>query len=425
MLGLPQRLFLFLPLLLAISRLACATDLSSSAPGDDPADLTVWPNRASRANSDEWIVSHHDAIRQMRPRVLVVNFSNEASDAKLKKLLADLFAALKEGSRYHGYKDPSAPAFLDYRLFKFVDLRDPNSQKGNGPKIPMKKGMTNGFNMDYNGYFSDDFAKAYGVEDPKEPGRFLRLDELVAGGYVHELWLMAEATPGMGAYESVEEKPVYDEHFARQGNKFVQAGNGGDDDQKWTGRSVRIGFINASRGIGCFMESLSHSIEGTSNSRAIPYFTKYFNEFAGQDLKERFHVPFESFYPLWGEKNGIEYPDDHTAIATFNGKTYRIENYLAYGGNVHFPPNGRRHYDLENTNAVLSTIEDWRIGSGPEGKDLTQPWTNEAFAKYRKLAPDCMGAWLVYWRQNFPGLDNKQKDADGKPMKNWWPFLFY
>src|SRR5205085_503061 len=98
-------------------------------------------------------------------------------------------------------------------------------------------------------------------------------------GYVHELWLIAEHTPGLGAYESVEEKPVYDEHFARQGNQFVQAGNGGDADQPWTGRSVRIGFINASRGIGCFMESLSHSFEGTANARAIPYFTKYFHEF--------------------------------------------------------------------------------------------------------------------------------------------------
>ena len=23
------------------------------------------------------------------------------------------------------------------------------------------------------------------------------------------------------------------------------------------------------------------------------------------------------------------------------------------------------------------------------------------------------------------GLDNKQKDDGGKPMRNWWPFLFY
>ena len=73
----------------------------------------------------------------------------------------------------------------------------------------------------------------------------------------------------------------------------------------------------------------------------------------------------------------------------------------------------------------MSTIEDWRVGSGDGGKDLAMAWTNERFAQYRESAPDCMGPWLIYWRQNFPGLDNRQKDEAGRPMKNWWPFLFY
>jgi hypothetical protein len=45
--------------------------------------------------------------------------------------------------------------------------------------------------------------------------------------------------------------------------------------------------------------------------------------------------------------------------------------------------------------------------------------------QYRDLAPDYMGRWLVYWRQNMPGYRNKSRDKQGKPMKNWWPFLFY
>jgi hypothetical protein len=44
--------------------------------------------------------------------------------------------------------------------------------------------------------------------------------------------------------------------------------------------------------------------------------------------------------------------------------------------------------------------------------------------RYRDLDPDCMGAWLDYWRQNMPGRDNRQKDDAGRPMKIWWPFLF-
>lgn len=67
----------------------------------------------------------------------------------------------------------------------------------------------------------------------------------------------------------------------------------------------------------------------------------------------------------------------------------------------------RRHYDLDNTEPVLSTIEDWRIGSGPTGKDLVKPWTNAAFRNYHDLALDCTGPWLLYRQQNMLGLDNK------------------
>ena len=44
---------------------------------------------------------------------------------------------------------------------------------------------------------------------------------------------------------------------------------------------------------------------------------------------------------------------------------------------------------------------------------------------YRELADDCMGRWVVYWRQHMPGLGNTALDDDGRPMKNWWPYLFY
>ena len=106
-------------------------------------------------------------------------------------------------------------------------------------------------------------------------------------------------------------------------------------------------------------------------------------------------------------------------------KRWTLKPYAAPAGNVHFPPNGRSHYDQANTQPVLSTIEDWRIGSGPGGRDLAKPWTNAALEPYARLAPDCMGKWLVYWRQNVPGYQNKSRDDQGRRMKNWWVFLFY
>lgn len=392
----------------------------------DPADTRVWPNRSSCANSDDWISRNHDRIRQMRPRVLAINFSNRVDPAKPMKLVNQLLAALKESSRYHGYADPAAPAFLDYSVWRYVDLRDPGVSAGNSSRTPIKPNVKpSDLNFDYGGMFGDRFAEAIGVRDPKNPTRFMRLDELVERGFVHEVVFVINPDGKVGALECVEEKPQYDAAFRKTPGKWVQAGNGGDDLQPWTGRAIRINCLNEERGIGCGMENLAHSFEGLAHSKAIPYFTRYFHEFAGFDLDKRYGLPFDSFYALWGPGKGISYPDDHTAVVTDGEKTWRLENYVAMAGNVHFPPNGRRHYDQQNAEPVLSTIEDWRIGSGPGGKDLAKAWTNSVLRQYEGVAPDCMGKWLVYWRQNVPGWRNRSKDEQGRPMKNWWPFLYY
>ena len=396
-----------------------------NGPASDPADPTVWPNQISRANSDPWLVANHDKIRRMRPRLLLVNFSNEHDSAHLMALTNRIIAALKESSRDHGYRDPAAPPFLEYQILKAIDLRDPDRHIGNSRRFPYKdKNEKSGFNTSYRDFFSDEFADYYQIPDPDNPSRYLTLQQLVDRGYVHELWFFtsgstAPGDPTDGAYEVVEEKPAYDLQFARIPDRFVQAGNGGDADQPWTGRSLRIGCVNASRGPGCFLESLAHGVEGNANSNAIPYFTRYFNEFAGFDLDKRYGLPFNSLYAANFGDSPIQYPRPDTMIVVHSGKTHTVENYRAVGGNVHFTPNGRSHYDLASPHPVLSTIETWRTDN-----PVPKPWTIQAFDRYRTV-DDCMGPWLVYWRQNFPGLDNTATDDEGKPMKNWWPFLFY
>jgi hypothetical protein len=263
-----------LSLALAVACSIGTTVSAAPSPADDPAEPTVWPNQTSRANSDRWLIENHDHIRVMRPRLLVLNFSNRAKMEQVERMTADLIAALAESNRYHGYRDSNAPAFLQYQVFKAVDFSD-GTTNANSALVPLKPGVTNDFNVRYSGFFEDTLAARYGVPDPKNSSRFLRLDELVDGGYVHEVFFFCAGDPPVKGYE------------------------------------------------------------------------------------------------------------------------------------------------------VLSTIEDWRIGSGPDGKDVAKPWINEAFARYRNLAADCDGQWLVYWRQNIPGLGNKQRDDSAKPMKNWWPFLFY
>src|SRR5262249_3430513 len=96
----------------------------SPGPWNAPADLSVWPNRTSRSNSDPWLVEHHDQIKRMRPRVLLINFSNEHSIEQLQLLSGRIIRCLAEGSRYHGYAGARAPVFLEYQVFKLVDLSD-------------------------------------------------------------------------------------------------------------------------------------------------------------------------------------------------------------------------------------------------------------------------------------------------------------
>lgn len=393
-------------------------------------DEVVWPNSVSRANSDPWLVKNHDRIREMRPKLLVLNFVNGLSSEQAMSKVNALIACVAESSRYHGYAQPDAPAFLKYSVFKLIDLTDPEPLPadrvfdGNSSKYPRVADWREGqINFRYGELFSPRFAALYKVADAANPGRDISLAEMVERGLVHEVWFLAKQGQFGAPFEATEVKQAYAADFAKLPNKTVQAGNGGTNEQPFIGRSLRILFINAERGPGCAMESLGHALEGMSNSGAVPYFTRYFREFAGFDLDKRFGLPFSTLYGRGDTK--LAYPTPTSMSFTWQGKERTVKNYIPIGGNAHFTPNGRSDYDLDNPAPVMSTIEHYRLRDGGNGKDKAARWTTDRFAAYRELANDCMGPWLTYWRQNMPGMDNKAKDDAGGRMKNWWPFLFY
>jgi hypothetical protein len=331
--------------------------------------LVIWPNEHSAANSDPWLIAHHDAIRLMQPRVLAINFVHGLTEWDARRLLDALCACLRESSRWQGYRDARAPLFLDYRLVEIVDLTEPRGRVDrNSARFPR---AADGVHFDYGALYE-----------------LLPLDELVERGRVNEVWLLADHTDHSAPWETVEVKRTYDEQF-RPIAFTPHAGNSGEHSAPWIGRSLRILFVNFARGVGCAMESLGHSLERMATCGAIPYYERYFRDFAMLHLYGR-------------------------------GRRRIRRREVAAGGNVHFMPNGRIDYDLGNPKPILSTIETWRQpGQEP------RRWTPAVLEPYRELAPDCMGRWVVYWRQSMPGLDNAALDDDGRPMKNWWPFLFY
>src|SRR5262245_59542862 len=258
-------------------------------------DLTIWPNVKSWANSDPWLAQNHDEIRRMEPRVLVINFCNGYAVDEVTRKTQDLADALAESSRYHGHEDPGAPPFLRYRVARIVDLSDADQRirtvDGNSTRYPRVPNWKEGINLSYREFYSDAFAAHLGFRDPKNAKRFLSLRELVDRGVIHELWFFAFQREAGSPYECTEQTPVYDEQFRRIGDEHRHAGNGGDPGEPWCGRSLRITFVNAERGVGCAMESLGHAIEHMATAQVIPYFSKYFVEYADFRLDRRWKLP--------------------------------------------------------------------------------------------------------------------------------------
>ncbi|MDD4872945.1 MAG: hypothetical protein PHR77_20515 [Kiritimatiellae bacterium] len=416
---------------LPVSNIVCDLDKGQQ-------DLSVWPNSMSSGNSDPWIWQNHIKIRKMRPRVMVLNFGNSLDMDRARKYTENMINNLANSSRYHGYSDPGAPVCIEYQVIRYVDLRDnpiaPSNSLGNSMLAPYQKEALknkNGFCVcDYSVFYSKEFARYYGFVHPSRRGEFIDLHELINSGIVHELWFFW-LHGGRGApLETVEYKRYYDENCRPIPGKYGPAGNGHCKSMPWSGRSFRITFFNPDRGLGCGMENFCHALEGMANYNSIGYYKKYFYEFAEFDLNTRYKLPGKSLYAMIGmgpKRKGdkVEYPTTTSMKINSKGNIYDVADYIAAGGNVHFPPGARGHYDQESPFTVKSTIENYRLFNGSDGKDKAEDFNKDKFKPYRKICPDGMGPWLMYWRQNFPGLDNKCKDDQGQTMKNWWPFLFY
>lgn len=91
----------------------------------------MWPNETSHTNSDTWLVEHHDEITELRPRVRLIHFVAGRDEEEVREAAANA-NALAEGSKYHGYSKPAAPAFSKYEVVHFVDLAGQPTRSGNG-----------------------------------------------------------------------------------------------------------------------------------------------------------------------------------------------------------------------------------------------------------------------------------------------------
>jgi hypothetical protein len=401
-------------------------------------DFDTWPNAVSQTNGDAWLQLHHQDIKTLAPRVLALNFVNPSLPENVETLVADVIAGFREGSRPLGAEGAAAAPGLDYQLLDVVDLRDgvdgrpaaPNDfAYQNSTLYPRRpQGQGGAWGLDYAALFSDAFAKNYGVADPSAPGEYLNLCQLVESGRLHELWLVGSGdVPDASAAEVLESKQRYDAARNPLPGAFdACAGNGCfDGDVPHCARSLRIGFINYSRGPGCYLHSQGHGLESTARRAVVPALSAWFLPFAGFDLDRRYGLPGQSFYDMLGDQNHAEYPTASELNVVLAAGTTHVSSYVASCGNVHFPPNANNHYDYGSSTAVNSDCADFGRNVATCRTRSTQPLTADAWAGFEALSPDCGGAFLIYWYQHMPGFASAQLFDDGRPMLALWPFLFY
>lgn len=397
-----------------------------------------WPNPVSKANSDPWIAVHHDAIATLKPRLLVLHFPN-TSDPATSTIVEQVVDGFADGSRFHAYADggAGATAQLQYQIDKVVDLRDgvdgrPPAPAGypyqNSTLLP-RKNAGGGMVVDYAAFFGPAFAALYGYPNPDAPGEFLDLCALVDRGLVHEVWMVGSGdVPDAAAAEVLENKPRYTASGTKiPGSSERCAGNGCFDlDVPYCGRSVRIGFVNYTRGPGCYMHSQGHGLESAATHAVIPGLSEWFLPFAALDLDTKYGLPFSSLYGLsCGGPECAAYPSPSKALFTTAQKTITVEPYDGVCGNVHFPPNGKSHYDYVGDDPVLSSCAAFGESGIACGVDATATVTQATWSAYEAKHGDCGGGFLTWWYQSMPAFGAQKAFADGRKMKSVWPYLFY
>lgn len=399
------------------------------APPSDEGAPVEWPNDESRANSDRWLVEHHDEIDVLRPRILVLNFVNGDTTEAARALSERIVDGLVESSRPRGYADAEAPPALVPEIFAIADLRDDataGATRRNSALYPREDPVEGYWGFDYEALFTSSFAAQMNQLDPEHPEDGpLDLCALLDRGLVHEVWVYGDGdTPDVSAAEILENKPVYDLSGQPTGEMNRCAGNGcfDEEDDIPCARTVRIGWVNSTRGPGCFLESLGHGYEsvGGWNADVLPQLSRHFIPFANYALDERYGVPADSWYACPYDRPCLAYPTTTSVAYNMDAGSGEIEDYDPVCGNVHWAPNGRAQYDLMNAAPVSTSCQ--HFGDGTGAKD---DFTNADFAQYRELAPDCMGPFLVWWRQNWPGPHTDKIDDEGVPMQSWWPFTYY
>jgi hypothetical protein len=188
-----------------------------------------------------------------------------------------------------------------------------------------------------------------------------------------------------------------------------------------------LAHVSPVRGVTCDVEIRGLPFESQGTLQAVPYLGTNAASFVNSDLRNH-GVSFNSWYGICDAAGTpcITYPSSTQAAGVTPDGAWKIDPFIQGCGSVRFPPNAHFRNDFASTTAVQSRCEHFDMKDGSGGLDVPDLYTTDKVRNSTtQFGSDCGGGWQIYLRQSMPGFGNRARDADGKPMKNWWPFLFY
>ena len=283
----------------------------------------------------------------------------------------DLIYYLEQGSTYHGYKDSGADPALDYYLVDDQEFLQ---------ELP----VSNKYYWDNTGNRMIDY---YDILDND-----IDVCDYVDNDRVKEVWIWA--------YAPEDEEPVGWESNMMMGTdidgewNYSTYGNVSNSyrqkDMPICKNTYTAYTYNFGREVGMALEDHTHQIEAVLN------------------------------YVDGRDNTGSSDWDDLLFWGKFVGSDSTNKIINPGCGWTHYPPNGKYDYDWKNTTEVKSGCANWEPDGGYKELVSCKTWGGSNCDKYDEDGANV--AFLVWWMQNIPGLDNDLYDGNDK-IKNWWDFI--
>ena len=284
---------------------------------------------------------------------------------------------IEEGSKFRGFKNSNDP-YVGVKVLKYINVYEM-------PKI-VREMPDNLFAIDSTEGYYPDYFKLF---------ESIGLESLVNEHDVKEVWFNRKS---LAVPESNMSSP-----------------SSGDISNAYYG-SEEYGFVN----------EIQHDDLPIYDKTFVVYSHWMHNSYEkilhvrGHQIERQLSA-LETGEFLFGKFKGVQ---------TNNGREHGC-------GTVHYPVNAQYGYDYNNTNYVLSDIEDWRpdgngektlVNNGNWIREINIPYTLPTSYYKSETSRDIIGndpegGWMIYWFQSIPGEDNnlKYNDID---LKNWWDPIY-